>query len=141
MPSVALSGAVLSFFFRGRCTLPRNYTRKQNSHKNFPSTFLELSLFQIFGKQNVFEPNFVNFFGDFQLDILHAVLMNLSKNGCPKLSQFLGETGHEPKFQKKYGVNSPIFLIKFFLVRLVRGGSNLWAFREEAVGQTRLLGS
>ena len=51
-------------FFRGRCTPPRNYTRKQNS-RNFFSAFLKL--FQIFKKQNVYEPNFAtpNFFCPF----------------------------------------------------------------------------
>ena len=48
VPSVALSGAVLGFF-RGRCSLPHNYTRKQNSREIFPAHFW--SLFRIFGPQ------------------------------------------------------------------------------------------
>ena len=54
----------------------RNYRRKQNSREIFPIHFL---LFQIFGKQNVYEPNFAQFLGDFQLDVLLTVLMNLQK--------------------------------------------------------------
>ena len=65
-----------TFFFGGRCTLSRNYTRKQNSCEIFPSTFLECSRF--FGK-NVYEPNFAHFSGDFQPAILLTVLMNLPK--------------------------------------------------------------
>ena len=44
--------------------------------KFFPIHFF---LFQIFGKQNVYEPNFAHFLGDFQLDILLTVLVNLQK--------------------------------------------------------------
>ena len=65
----------LFFFFGGRCTLSRNYTRKQNSREIFPSTFLERSRF--LEKKNVYEPNFAQFFGDVQLAILLTVLMNL----------------------------------------------------------------
>ena len=47
-----------------------------NSRTIFPIHFC---LFQILGKQNVYEPNFAHFLGDFQLDILLTVLMNLQK--------------------------------------------------------------
>ena len=41
--------------------------------------------------------------------------------------------------EKKLWGKQPNLFLSFFLVRLVRGGSNFWAFVE--VGQTRLLGS
>ena len=44
-------GAILVFFLRGRCTLSRNYTGKQNSREIFTSTFLERSRF--FGKKRL----------------------------------------------------------------------------------------
>ena len=52
--------------------------------KFFPSIFLlfpahSWSLFQFFGKQNVYEPNFANFFGDFQLDIVFNVPNDFQK--------------------------------------------------------------
>ena len=67
-------GCGICFFSRGRCTLSRNCTRKQNSREIFPSAFFERSRF--FGK-HVYEPNFVQFFRDFQLAILLTVVMNL----------------------------------------------------------------
>ena len=47
-----------------------------NSREFFPSSFF---WFQIFGRQHVYEPKFAHFLGDFQLDILLTVLMNLQK--------------------------------------------------------------
>ena len=55
---------------------PANIHVNKTLAKFFPSIFL----FQIFGKQNVYEPNFARFFDDFQLDILLTVLINLQNN-------------------------------------------------------------
>ena len=86
VPSVARSGAVLSVFFSWQVhpTL-QLYTRKQNSREVFSIHFLLLfsahswSLFQFFGKQNVYEPNFANFSGDFQLDTVLNVPTDFQK--------------------------------------------------------------
>ena len=70
-------GAVFSVI-SGRCS-PRPTPSPAN--KTLANLFQAhfWSLFRISGKQIVYEPNFANFFGDFQLDILLTVLMNLQK--------------------------------------------------------------
>ena len=54
----------------------------------------------MFGKQDVYEPNFAHFLGDFHFhfDILLAALMNLQKYICV----FWGETGREPAIHVKH---------------------------------------
>ena len=54
-----------------------------------------------------------------------------------KLSWFLGETSHEPKFHVKHrSFDDKKNWANNTSNRMVRGGSNVWAFGDEAVGQT-----
>ena len=64
------------FFFLAGAPYPAILRVNKALAKFFPSIF---GLFQIFGGENVYEPNFAHFLGDFQLDILLSVLMNLQK--------------------------------------------------------------
>ena len=141
-------------FFRGRCTLPRNYTRREIlSHHSHPFFHFSQRIFGVCSRflgNKTFMTRALDFFCDFQLVFFAHCADEFAKKSLT--SSFLGETGHEPKFHvkhrswKKIWGKQPIFSKygKRGFKSLSLWGRSCWADTlvgraDTLVGQTRLL--